>query len=202
MNKHILALALGLSPLVSSAAPAKSETLKVDASKTQIDWEAKKVTGKHNGSLKVKDGELKVENGKLTGGNFNIDMTSITVTDIQDADSNQKLVGHLKSEDFFSVEKNSTAKFAITKVEAIAKAKPNEANHKVSGKLTIKGIEKAISFPAWVDVTDGKASAKATITVDRTAYDIRYGSKKFFGKIGDKAIDDKFKIDLKLAAAK
>jgi polyisoprenoid-binding protein YceI len=128
-------------------------------------------------------------------------MTSITDTDITNAGMNAKLTGHLKSEDFFSVEKNPTSSFKITKVAPIAKAKAGEPNYKITGNLTIKGITNAITFPATVNLTGNSAQATAKIDVDRTKYDIKYRAA-IIGTAADKIIDDNFTIDLKLVAGK
>ena len=108
----------------------------------------------------------------------------------------QKLIGHLKSDDFFSVAKNPTAKLDITKVET------KENNTIVNGKLTIKGITQDISFPASVSKKGNVVVAIATIRIDRTKYDIKYGSKSFIEGIGDKAIDDEFELQVNLVAIK
>jgi polyisoprenoid-binding protein YceI len=173
-------------------ASKKAKTLKVDASKSMVKWDAKKVTGEHNGTVGLSGGSLTVDGGKVTGGSFEIDMTSIKCVDLTDAGYNAKLIGHLKSEDFFSVEKNPKAAFKITKVEG----------SNITGDMTIKGITQSITFPATVTVVKGIASATAKIVLDRTKWDIRYGSKKFFESIGDKAIYDDFTIDLTLVATK
>ncbi len=94
----------------------------------------------------------------------------------------------IESKNFFEVEKFPTATFVITKI----------AGNQVTGNLTIKGITKSISFPAEISVKGGKVAAKASITIDRTDYNIKYGSKKFFDSIGDKAIFDDFKLDVSL----
>lgn len=173
--------------------PAKPVTYVVDAEKSNITWLGKKVTGSHNGTISLKSGSLTLDGKKVTGGNFVIDMTSI-----KDADGSQRLEGHLKADDFFGSAKYPTSTFVISKVTG------NGANLIVSGNLTIKGITKPLSFPATVTVnSDGTVSALAgKITVDRTKYDIRYGSKSFFDSIGDKAIDDTFEIGVKLVAKK
>jgi polyisoprenoid-binding protein YceI len=122
-------------------------------------------------------------------------MTSITSTDGAGA----RLEGHLKADDFFGVEKFPTANFVITKVTPAAAA----GKLTVSGNLTIKGITKPISFPATLAVKGNSLSAVAKgVKVDRTKYDIRYGSKSFFDSIGDKAIDDEFTLDITLVASK
>jgi len=173
--------------------PGKPVTYTVDAAKSNITWLGKKVTGSHNGTISLKSGSLNVNGKNVTGGTFVIDMTSI-----KDADGSEKLEGHLKADDFFGSAKFPTSTFVITKVTG------SGANVNVSGNLTIKGITKPLSFPATVTLNeDGTASALAgKITVDRTKYDIRYGSKSFFDSIGDKAIDDNFEIGVKLTAKK
>jgi polyisoprenoid-binding protein YceI len=190
----ILALTLVTVITLGGAAFAskKAKTYKVDAAKSVAKWDAKKVTGEHNGTFSLAGGLLTLDGDKVTGGSFEIDMTSIKCTDLTDAGYNAKLIGHLKSDDFFSVEKNPKAMFKITKVEG--------AN--ITGDMTIKGITQSITFPATVKVEKNIVSATAKIVLDRTKWDIRYGSKKFFESIGDKAIYDDFTIDLNLSAAK
>lgn len=182
------------------AATAKARTYKVDVAKSDVKWHAKKVTGEHMGTIALKSGQMLVNGNKITGGTFVIDMNSIACTDIKDAEYNQKLVGHLKSDDFFSVEKHNTATFKITGVKPIAKAAAGQPNYTVTGDLTIKGITNPISFPATVSVKDGVASAKADVTINRAKYDIRYGSNSFFDNLGDKAIYDDFVVTLDVTA--
>ncbi|HEX2787189.1 MAG TPA: YceI family protein [Ignavibacteria bacterium] len=165
----------------------------VDVNNSIVNWKASKVTGKHNGTVKIKDGTIYVQNGQVTGGNFNIDMNTITVSDLT-GESNQKLTGHLKSNDFFSVESNPTSSFVITEIGPGT----NGATNTIKGNLTIKGITKPVQFPANIQVNNGKVTAKATFDIDRTEYDIKYGSGKFFEGIGDKAIHDNFNIELDL----
>lgn len=182
------------------ATPAKARAYKVDISKSDVKWHAKKVTGEHKGNITLSSGQLDVQGSKVVGGTFAFDMNSITCSDIKDAEYNQKLVGHLKSDDFFSVEKNPTATFKITSVKPIAGATAGKPNTTVTGDLTIKGITKSLSFPATVTVQDGVANAKADVTVDRSKFDIRYGSKSFFDNLGDKAIYDDFVVSLDITA--
>jgi polyisoprenoid-binding protein YceI len=167
----------------------------VDNSQSSLSWTAKKVTGSHTGTISVASGKLELDNNVLKGGNFQLDARSITVTDIKDAGMNGKLLGHLKSDDFFAVEKHPSASFVITSATA-----KGGGNYDVTGNLTIKGITKAISFPATVTVAGGKATAKATIKVDRTKFDIKYRSNNFFENLGDKAIYDDFELDVTLVA--
>jgi polyisoprenoid-binding protein YceI len=181
---------------VTSTATAAT-TYKVDLAKSTMLWNGKKVTGEHSGNIKVKDGAFVVDGNKVTGGEFTFDMTSITDTDIADATYNAKLIGHLKGDDFFSTTKHPTSTFKITKVT------PKGGDvYDVTGNMTIKGITNAITFPATVKVTPAGIAADGKATIDRTKFDIRYGSKSFFESIGDKAIHDDFTVEMKLVANK
>lgn len=171
----------------SYAAPSTSP---VSTKASSIVWNAKKVTGEHTGTIGISAGKLVVNKNQITGGNFTIDMKSIVCKDITDPEYNKKFVSHITSGDFFEIEKFPTAQFVITKV----------AGNQVSGNLTIKGITKAISFPAQISQNNGKMIAKANITIDRTDYNIKYGSKKFFESIGDKAIFDDFTLAVTLVS--
>ncbi|MDX5482557.1 MAG: YceI family protein [Hymenobacteraceae bacterium] len=182
------------------SAPAKARAYKVDVATSDVKWHAKKVTGEHMGNISLNSGQMLISGNKVTGGTFVIDMSSITCSDIKDAGYNAKLIGHLKSDDFFSVEKHPTATFKITNVKPIANAAAGKPNTTVTGDLTIKGITQQISFPATVTVKNGVASAVADVTVDRSKFDVRYGSKSFFDNLGDKAIYDDFVVSLNVTA--
>ena len=183
----IAALTLSLITFSGVAAP-KVVTLNKSAS--SIAWLAKKVTGEHNGTVGISAGALNVDGNKLIGGNFTIDLKTIKDLDLTDPGYNQKFIGHISSGDFFEVEKFPTASFVITKV----------AGKQVTGNLTAKGITKSITFPAEITVKGGKVTAKANITIDRTDFNIRYNSKKFFESIGDKAIYDDFALTVSLVS--
>ncbi|GAB3989617.1 YceI family protein [Spirosoma daeguense] len=191
--------ALSLVSFASTVTPptkkGKEAAYKVDAQQSKLNWTAKKVTGEHAGTAPIRSGSLVLENGKLKGGSFDIDLKALTVTDITDAGNNAKLVGHLKSEDFFSVEKHPTASFVISSATPTGDGK-----YDVAGKLTIKGITNDIKFPTQLKSENGKLTATANVTVDRTKYDIKYRSKNYFENIGDKAIYDDFTLDVTLVA--
>jgi polyisoprenoid-binding protein YceI len=172
----------------------------VNASDSKIKWTGKKVTGQHYGSIKVANGEILVDNNKITGGKVEIDMKSIVDEDQKDEESNKKLVGHLSSPDFFDVAKFPTSKIEITKVEALNDdTKPN-ANFSVTGNLTIKDVTKSITFPAEIKIENGVLTVKADFDIDRTDWNVKYGSGKFFENLGDKVINDKFNLNLTLVA--
>lgn len=176
---------------------AADKTLAVDTKSSTVVWGAKKVTGTHAGTVPLTSGSLIVDNDKLKGGNFVIDVKSLVVTDLTDKEMNGKLTGHLKSDDFFSVEKHPQAKLVISSVT------PKGGNaYDVTGKLTIKGITQDVKFPATVKADSKKVTANAKVTVDRTKYDIKFRSANFFENLGDKAIENDFTLDVTLVANK
>lgn len=166
---------------------AQETTSKVDTKSSFINWTGKKVVGSHEGTIKLTGGELTFSAGKLTGGNFTIDMKSMENTDMKGGGA-EKLMGHLHSDDFFSTANHPTSTLKITNVVA------NDGGYDITGDLTIKGVTKPISFSA----NAGQYLANADITVDRTIYDIKYGSGSFFENLGDKAIDNDFTLKVNL----
>lgn len=192
-----LAVALFVSGSVSADNGKKATNLKVNTSKSELTWVGKKIGGEHTGKITLKEGTIVLDGNKLTGGKFVADLNTITSTDLTDKEYNAKLIGHLKSDDFFSVAKHPTATFVVTK------AAPKSAGvYDVTGDLTIKGITKPVTFPVTVKTTAAGAEATGTLVVDRSKYDIKYNSKSFFDNLGDKVIHDDFTIDVKLVAGK
>ncbi|GGK44946.1 MULTISPECIES: YceI family protein [Flavobacteriaceae] len=156
--------------------------IKVENSK--IVWKGYKVTGSHEGLISIKSGNLEFNEDKLTGGAFVIDMSTIISTDLE-GEYKGKLEGHLKSDDFFGVEKFPTATLIFTKVKATSKN-----SYEVKGDLTIKGKTETVLFN--LSVYGNKANA--SLKIDRTKFDVRYGSTSFFDDLKDKAIYDEFDL--------
>ena len=172
-------------------------TYKIDTQKSVLNWNGKKVTGEHSGTIKLSDGMMMVDGGKLTGGAFTFNMNTIVNTDLTDAGYNAKFITHMKSDEFFNTTKFPTSTFKVTKVT------PKGGDvYDITGNMTIKGITNAVTFPATVKMTDNAITANGKAVLDRTKYDIRYGSKSFFENIGDKAIYDDFMVEMKLVATK
>ena len=192
-------------PAKATKADSSAATWKVDAEQSAVKWEGGKklVTTTHHGTVKVKSGELQAKGDEITGGRVDIDMTSIADEDLSASPKDQsKLVGHLKSKDFFSIEEFPTANFKITSMKPMKSVAPGGATHEVTGDLTIKGKSNPVTFPMTVTKSGDMATATGMMTFDRTKYDIRYGSGKFFENLGDKVIKDEVKLDLKIVAKK
>ncbi len=193
MKKRFAAIAL-----VSLLAFApKEDTYTVDKKASNVHWLGKKTTGQHEGDVALQSGALRVHHGTPVAGEFVLDMNSITVTDIKEAEDNKHLVDHLKDEDFFGTEKFPTATIAIKKLE-----KTDGANYNATADLTIKGVKNEITFPAKVDVTDNSVTATANITIDRTKWNISYKSKSILGSMADKFIYDDIVFTVKLVLHK
>ena len=178
--------------------PATSDGLySVNAATSSIKWLGKKVSGQHNGTVKVKSGSIEFANGTIKGGTIIIDMTTITDEDLT-GESKGELEGHLKSDDFFSISSNTEAKFAIK--SAVQK---NKHQFEIIGDLTIKGITKEAKANV-IAVPNGVSGLNVSggFSIDRIAYGIKYGSGQFFKDLGDKMIDDNFMVTLDLKASK
>ncbi|WP_299527647.1 YceI family protein [uncultured Lutibacter sp.] len=156
--------------------------IKIENSK--VVWKGYKVTGSHEGTITLKSGSLTFTEDKLTGGEFTINMTTITNTDLE-GEYKGKLEGHLKSDDFFGVEKNPTATLIFKEVKSTGKNSYN-----VIGDLTIKGITNTVTF----DLSVYGNKANVSLKIDRTKYDVKYGSTSFFDNLKDKAIYDEFDL--------
>lgn len=204
MKQIVLSIALVaayLIPVTSNGqGKTDTQTFKINSEKSKVEWVGKKVTGQHNGEIKIAKGEITAANGLVNGGSVAIDMNTITCLDMQ-GEWSEKLVGHLKSDDFFSVEKHTMSTFTIKSVTPIKGAKAGSNNATIKGDLTIKGITNEVEFPAIVEIRGMNLVANGEAKIDRTKYEIKYGSANFFEGLGDKAIDNEFSVKFKLAAS-
>ena len=156
----------------------------IKTDKSEVVWKGYKVTGSHEGTIAIQSGSLTFEDEKLTGGEIVINMTTINTTDLE-GEYKGKLDGHLKSDDFFGVANYPTATLVFKDVTASGKNA-----YAVSGELTIKGKTNPVTFT--ISIYGSKATA--SLKVDRTEYDVRYGSASFFDGLKDKAIYDEFDL--------
>lgn len=178
-----LAFAVALSTLTVTA-----QTKKVDVSKSTINWVGKKVTGEHSGTVAIKSGALVFKKDVLKGGNFTVDMTSLNATDLS-GEYQGKLNGHLKADDFFGTDKFPTSTLVFKTIAA-----KGNGVYTVTADLTIKAKTNPVTF----DITVKGDTATTAFKVDRTKYDIKYGSKSFFEGLGDKTIYDDFDLAVNL----
>ena len=185
MKRALLFLTLSGLFLVNVSAQDK---LNADTEKTKLLWLGEKVTGQHTGTINLQSGWLNWQDNKIVSGEFNIDMTTL-----KDSEPNEGLEGHLKSEDFFGVEKFPTSKLVITGSTSFDKG-----TGVVSGTLTIKGVTNPVEFKTTMQKKDDGLWFFTNIIVDRTKYNICYGSGSSFDNLGDKTIYDDFKLKVNL----
>ena len=196
MKKITIALfVLGLA--FASFKTIETVTYKAVVAESEVTWAGSRPGKTHNGTLEIKEGNLVFEEGKLTNGDFTLDMTTIKVLDIEPGGMNDKLVNHFKSADFFDVENHATGTYKIMGSEA----KDNKTL--VHGNLTIKGITNHVSFLADVSITDEGVLLKSDeFKIDRTKWDIKFRSGKFFDNLKNKLIYDDIPITVKVTAKK
>ncbi|WP_439153204.1 YceI family protein [Winogradskyella sp.] len=185
----------------AEAAAVAEETAvryKADTSKSMIEWKGFKPTGSHNGTFSIAKGMVNVNDGTIESGTFAIDMNSLKVTDIPAEDEgNAKLSGHLKSPDFFDVETYPAAKFEVTGIETV------NGKTMLSGNLTMKDATNNISIPVSTEMKDDMMMLTSeSFTIDRSKWNIKYGSKSFFDNLGDKFINDDVELKVTLVATK
>jgi polyisoprenoid-binding protein YceI len=192
----VLGILVSASTIFAANEKEEKSAFKIDTKASKVYWTGKKVVGEHTGYVSIANGNVMVQNNNVIGAELKMDMNTIVCTDLTDEEWNKKLVGHLKSDDFFSVEKFPNAKFEITSM----KPGNNKEEYDVKGSLTIKGITNEISFPAKVNFSNGTVNAMGTAKIDRTKWKIQYGSGKFFEGLGDKMIYDEFEIKFDISA--
>jgi len=177
-----------------------SGTYTLNTEQSSMHWEGKKPLLPNNytdkGTIKLKSGSVVVQEGEIKSGSFVVDMNTITAVSTGKNSGESMLTKHLMSDAFFDVAKFPTAEFKIT---SVTKAE-SDMMYSIAGDLTIKGITKAISFPAKIYQSGSQLKAEAKTSLDRTQWDVRYGSDKFFDNLGDKLIDNMFTVEFTLIA--
>ena len=163
--------------------------IKFDLTESTAKWSGKKITNQaHSGSLKFSSASLSLDNQNEPQGIFTVDMTSLTNEDLT-GKYKQKLEGHLKSEDFFSVDKHPKATLVIKKVNS-----HNNNSYELTGDLTIKDITHTVDFGLIIY----KDRVESKLTFDRSKYDIQFASGSFFENLGDNLILDEITLDITL----
>jgi polyisoprenoid-binding protein YceI len=168
---------------------------KVDTQNSKITWEGRRIAGgSHEGTIDIKEGEVIFDNGRFQGGSFTIDMSTISSTDLT-GDRKARLDGHLKNEDFFDVPKFPTSTLVITDVQ-----RADDGRWRIIGDITIKNITRPVTFFATMTLTGNRLVAVANLTFDRSDFDVRFGSDRFFDNLGDRAIINDIPLEITLVA--
>ncbi|MES2811687.1 MAG: YceI family protein [Bacteroidota bacterium] len=218
MKILFLSLVLGSVALTSSCKKEKTESKEtytiakpsaengtiyaLDLNESVVNWSGSKPGGKHTGTIKLKEGFVTIKDSIVTSGRFFMDMNTITVTDLKPEEGKSDLENHLKGlgdkkkkDHFFNVTKYPSSDFKITKVEKA------EGNVLIYGNLSIKGITKAVNFPATLTINDKEVIIDSDkLVLNRTYFNVKYASKSVFGDLKDKFINDEIEIQVKVKA--
>jgi len=168
----------------------ENQKFEIVSAQSKIDWVGRKVTGAHNGTIAIKEGELVLTGGKLTGGKIIIDTTSIKILDVTDPAYNAQFAGHLASDDFFSIEKYPEATLEITGV----------IDNHIEGNLTIKDITHPVGFDMVFSINHDTLTAHDQVVIDRTNYNMKFRSGNFFKDLGDTLIYNDFDLNVSVTA--
>ena len=200
MKNILLSIVLSVFTLIAMGTNPHTDHVRVNTDNSTVKWKGSKIADGHEGVIKIQKGVLMIEHGKLVGGEFGIDMNSISCSDIESEKKNKYLVDHLKSDDFFDVEHFPAATIRITKALPIKES--DRGNYLIIADLTIKGITHPITFGADVKISGKSYIATAKIKIDRTRWNVRYNSGNFFKDLGDKLILDEIEFDIYLVSEK
>lgn len=179
--------------LTLATSVAATKIVKADLKKSKLTWIGKKVTGQHNGTIVISEASFQIEDTKFIGGEVLIDMKTIKNLDLQDSKRNKDLTAHLNADDFFG-----TIKYPTSKLKIITLKNLGGDNYEVLGDLTIKDKTNKITFPAKIAWQGDIIHSSGTMQVDRTLYDIKYKSLKYFSDLGDKVISDFFELSFEI----
>lgn len=166
----------------------------IDTKQSVVAWKGSGFHGAHTGYVYILKGELMIENDQLVGGTVEVNMNTI---EDNNHDHNNNLIEHLKNPDFFDVEK-----FPVSTIKITGVASMNDEDKNVTGNLTIKGVTQPVAFPVKTNVEGGIIKANGKLVIDRTKWDIRYNSGKFYDNLADQTISDSIEFDINIVAKK
>ncbi len=195
----------GLNVVRGQAKPAAASipdgSVPVDIQESRVEWLGRNLINKHTGTLALKSGELVFKGGQLAGGRFVFDMNQLNCDDLKGTPLHQVLIDHLKSDDFFDVERFPEAVLQIDEAVPTADARPGAPNLEVQGRLTLRGVTVPITFHASAGLTDkGKPAAQAAFAIDRTKWGVLYGSGGFFHRLAGHLVNDLIEVQVRVVA--
>ncbi|SIO00138.1 YceI family protein [Chitinophaga niabensis] len=178
----------------SASSVSSGQKYLIDKKESIVTWKGAMLASaeEHTGYVHISKGELVIEKGQLMGGTVEIDINTI---EYADKENKNTPINHLKSPDYFDVEKFPISTIEITRVASVSDTTIN-----VTGNLTIKGVTRSVTFPAQIEVKDGIVKANGKLTIDRTDWGIRYRSGKFYDILADQIVSDNIEFQMKIVA--
>jgi polyisoprenoid-binding protein YceI len=187
------------SGIQSKGEPELNGWREIDTAESRVEWIGRNLLNKHYGQVALSAGKLRFDQGQLGTGEFTLDIRSITCEDLKGDSLHKVLIDHLLSDDFFDAERYSEARFTITGTEPITGATPGSPNLTVHGELTLRDVSRPVEFVATTGLTDeGKPAAQAAFAIDRTLWNVLYGSGKYFRNLGGHLVNDLIEIQLRV----
>lgn len=184
----------------ATALQLEEGTYMVDTQASVIEWTGRNPNGKHYGSIRLSGGQVRIGDAGISGS-FEIDMTSIKNVDLEGDELYTVLIDHLESDDFFFTKLFPRASFTITSATPVSGQPVTVPNFEIKGKLNLRGIRQEIVFPAtFSTLVDGAIAAEAHFDIDRTRWNIIYGSSRFFEHLGMHVVFDLISIQLRIVA--
>lgn len=177
-----------------------NEVFEASIEKSSVRWGGRNLLNQHNGVVGLEKATLKLENDQLVGGAAVIDMTRIECEDIEDPSMAQMLIGHLRTDDFFLVEKYPAADFELLSAEAIPESHPGVPNYNIEGSFTLRGHTQQIRFPATLGKNDAVVALQASFDIDRVLWNSKYGSAKIYEALGKHVVNDLISISFQFIA--
>jgi rhodanese-related sulfurtransferase/polyisoprenoid-binding protein YceI len=178
-------------------------TYRIDIENSRLEWIGRNLNNRHTGQLAILEGELVIVAGLPSTGRITVDMHSLANIDLQDAAYRDMLISHLKSDDFFAVDRFPTASLLLTGWEADAAIFQEAPSGIAKGELAIKGISRPVRFPAIAaSQPDGSIKIHAAFDIDRTSWGVLYGSCKYFERLGMHLVHDTVSVELFAVARK
>lgn len=176
-------------------------TFSLNLEESRVEWLGRNLLNKHFGTIALKSGHVTCTDGRLVGGDFVVDMNAMSCSDIDDSKMSQILVNHLKSDDFFDVERHTEARFQIRQVEAVPGATRGLPNARISGELSLRGqFNPLVLFAVTGFDAEGRFAAQTAFAFDRTTWGSIYGSGKFFKNVGMHLVNDLIEVQVRLLA--
>lgn len=171
----------------------------VDLERSLVGWVGRNPGGSHDGTLRFKSGRVRVKGGRVAKGVFEIDMRSLDVADLA-GDMADLLKRHLESEDFFAVARYPVARFEIERMVPVEGATPGAPNYEAEGEMTVRGVENPVAFPATAGVRGGELTLEAHFDLDRTRWNVNYGSGKLYARLGMHLVHDHITVQVRVLA--
>jgi len=182
---------------------AADGTYLLDPQKSRVEWIGRSLNNRHIGQLAIIEGNLVVAAGRPLSADIIVDMHALTDFDLEDPTYRDMLIAHLKSDDFLAVDRFPTASLAISGWEVENEVFPIALGGIATGELTIRGNRRPVRFPALAaPQPDGSIKVHAAFDIDRTLWDICYGSYRYFERLGMHLVHDIISLELFIVAKK